>query len=506
MAKSATAETPAPTVTVEDAGPCSKRLQIEASPETVSHEFDEALATLGGEVQLPGFRKGMAPRKLIERRFGKASRDEARQRIIEEAYKKAIKEHDLHVVGEPELGEDSRETEVELGKAFSFTIDVEVAPDVTMPSLEDVKVIRPTIDITPEMVEKEMDRLCADHGSLEDLEVAGAGDYCTGRGALTVDGEDDPVLDIPGAVIRIPLEDANGAGMILGVKVDDFVKQAGSPKVGETITVKTTGPENHETESVRGAPITISFAIEKVYRVKPAAPDETAQTLGLGDSDQLRAIITQRLEQRTLVEQQSIMRSQLADALLERIDFALPARLSSNQAARNLERSRLEMLRQGATEEQIEEGLAEIRAASDEDATRELKLFFILDAAAKELDVDVTEQEIAGYIAQIAASRGMRPVDVQNQLAQSGRIYGVAQQIREHKTLDTLLGKTQIEDMDAADFDKTLQKEKMKKKDEASDAAKPAKKKTSKKASTTTASTASKKKTSSKKTSSKKTK
>ncbi len=447
-----TTESPAPIVSVEDLGPCLKRLRIEAPAEAVDRELEAALEALASEAQLPGFRKGKVPRRLLERRFGQFSRDEAKQRIISQAYRKALEEHELRVVGDPELSDEIAALEVEPGKPLTFSVDVEVAPDVALPDLSDVTVVRPLVEITPEMVERELDRLRADHGSLEDRDVAERGDYATGRGVMRVEGEEEPVLDIPGAVIRIPTEDEGEEGMILGVKVEDFAAQVGSPQPGQTVTVKTVGPEHHEDERVRGKALTIEFTVEKVYRVHPATAEETAQALGLGDADQLRSIITQRLEQRVLLEQQAAMRAQLADALLERVEMELPQRLTAAQAARNLERRRLELLQQGASDEEIERALAELRAASDEAAARELKLFFLLDAAARELDIEVTEQEVAGAVAQIAASRGLRPADVRAELARTGRLHGVAQQIREHKTLDALLAQANVEEMSAEEF------------------------------------------------------
>jgi len=489
-AASTTAEPP--TVAVEDLGPCLKRLRIEVPAEAVDQEIEAALETLASEAQLPGFRKGHVPRKLLERRFGAFTRDEAKQRIVSQAYRKALEEHELRVVGDPELGEEIAQLEVEPGKPLTFSVDVEVAPDVALPDLSDVTVVRPLVEITPEMVERELDRLRADHGSLEDREAAEPGDYATGRGVMRVEAEEEPVLDIPGAVIRIPTEDEGQEGMILGVKVEDFAQQVGSPQPGQTVTVRTVGPEHHEDERVRGRELTIEFTVDKVYRVHPATAEETAQALGLGDADQLRSIITQRLEQRVLLEQQAAMRAQLADALLERVEMELPQRLTAAQAARNLERRRLELLQRGAGDEEIEEALAELRAASDEAAARELKLFFLLDAAARELGIEVTEQEVAGAVAQIAASRGLRPADVRAELARTGRLHGVAQQIREHKTLDALLAQANVEEMSVEEYN---QRRRQRDEGAAAPSKKKTKKKTSRKASTKkTASTGSKKK------------
>ena len=110
------------------------------------------------------------------------------------------------------------------------------------------------------------------------------------------------------------------------------------------------------------------------------------------------------------------MRTQLAKHLLEEIKMELPQRLTADQIGRNMERRRLELLYRGVDAAKIEENIAELRAASTFDAVRDLKLFFVLDKAAEELGVKVTDGEINGRIAQMAQERNERPEKLRQQL------------------------------------------------------------------------------------------
>ena len=167
--------------------------------------------------------------------------------------------------------------------------------------------------------------------------------------------------------------------------------------------MKSVGPENHEREAVRGKPVEISFTVEQVQRIIPATEESLVQNFGFEDVDQLKQSLKMRLEQRVMVEQQSAMRQQVARHLLESVEFELPEKLTEGQASRNIQRAQMEMQYRGMDENTIEERVAEMRSSSKDVAQRELKLFFILNKVAEEMEVQVTEEEIYGRIAQMAA-------------------------------------------------------------------------------------------------------
>jgi trigger factor len=252
----------------------------------------------------------------------------------------------------------------------------------------------------------------------------------------------------------VPPADKNGEGMILGIKVADFSKQLGAPKPGETVTVKAKGPEQHEIEGVRNADLTITFKVDRVDRIIPARAEDLYPQLGFADLDQFKDAIRGRMYQRVMVQQQGAMRQQIAKYLLDHTEMNLPERLTAQQAARTLQRQRLELMYRGVEANVIEEHMAELRAGSGEAAQRELKLFFILARAAEELNVGVSEPEVNGRIAQMASERNMRPEELRQQLIQSNQVGGIVQQIREHKTLDVILSKAQITDLPAEEFNK----------------------------------------------------
>lgn len=440
-------------VTIEDAGPSRKRLRFTIPGKVVAQQIENSLGHLAMSASIPGFRPGHAPRRLIEKRFGPGVRDEAKNQIIASAYSAAIKDHKLAVLGDPEGNEELMKLVIEPGRDMSFHVEVDVMPEFDVPSTDGLEVFRPTFTPGEKDVDEQLHMLAVNEGSLEPRERAEPGDYCIGHGVMK-DPEGTSLIDIEGAVIQIPPAEKQGKGAILGVMVDDFAKQAGLPSGGQTITVKTKGPENHENEKVRGKDLTITFAVEQVQRIIPAPPAELVAKFGLADEAALREAMMNRLKQRAIIEQQSVMRQQVARFLIEKVEVPLPQKLTARQAESNLARARMELLHRGMDDVQIEDRIAQLRASSAASAVRDLKLTFIMARIGQTLQVQVNQEEVMGRIAQMARERGVRPDQMRQELEKRNQIGFVVQQVREHKTMDALLARAKVSDISVEEFNK----------------------------------------------------
>ena len=444
-------------VTITDDGPSRKKIEIEIPAEAVDEKIAGSLDTLAAEAELPGFRKGRAPKRLLEKKFADLINREAKSELITGAYSQAVEENELKVIGDPIPDDEVADLEVEPGKPLKFTFAVEVMPEFDLPGLDDIDIAKPLLEVTDEQVDGEIEKLRINEGDLEQRDEPEAGDYLTGHGIMT-DGADEEFYNIEGAVVRVPAKEDEGRGMVLGVVVEDFEKQLGLPKPGETATVNVKGPQNHEREDIRGKDLTVTFKVDRVDRIVPAPMADVVAKLGFESEDEVKDMFKTRLGQRVLVNQQSAMRQQVADHLLEKVSMDLPERLTAGQAERLMHRQRVEMMYRGMDEMVIEQQIAEMRDASSEQAAKELKLSFILNKAAEDLEVRVEEAEVNGRIAQMAAERGYRPDQLRQQLIESNQIGAVVQQIREHKTIDAIIGKAKVEEMSAEDFEKKFAK------------------------------------------------
>jgi trigger factor len=443
------------TVKVQDAGPSRKKLHIEIPAETVSAKLRSSMDTLADTAELPGFRRGRVPRWLVEKRFGSAVRQDCKNQLVNEALTKAIEDHKLKVVGDPAPAGDFANAELADGKPFAFDLEVEVMPEFEMPKLEGIAVKKPKIDVTDAMVDDEIKKITVNEGNLDSRDKAEAGDYITGHAVMT--GEDGTEFyNLKGAVVQKPAADKGGKGMILGIVVDDFDKQLGSPKAGDSFTIKAKGPEGHEIEKLRGQKLTVAFTVDRIDRIIPASIDEIVKNYGWDSVERFRDGIRQRMSQRAHVQVQTVMHQQVAKHLVDSVKMDLPERLTSQQAARTLERRRMELMYRGFEPAKIEEHIGELRAASGKSAASDLKLFFILSKAADDLKVQVTEGEMNQRIAAMAMQRGERPEKLRQEIIQSNRAGAIWQQIREHKTLDVIVGKATVTEMSTEEFDKAM--------------------------------------------------
>jgi trigger factor len=442
-------------IRVEDAGPCLKKVTITVPAATVADRLSGSFDSLALEAELPGFRRGRAPRKLVEKRFGGAVKGETKNQLVSAALRQAVEEHKLRVVGDP-TSQDLGNVEITDGADLNFSVEIEVIPEFDLPALDAIEVKKPVIDVTDAMVDDELLKMRVNEGTLEERQNPEAGDYLTGKALMKADADGHVFYDLNGAVVQIPTPDKNGKGMILGVMVEDFAQQLGLPKAGDTATIKVVGPANHEVERLRGTPVTVSFTVDRIDRIIPADADKIAQGLGFEGVDALKGALRQRLQQRATVQQQVAMRQQIAKHLIDNTKMDLPQRLTAAQSARSLERRRLELMYRGFAPHQVEEHVAELRAASSENAARELKLFFILNRAADDLKVSVDESEMNARIAQMAYERNLRPEKLRQEIIQRGQAGMVFQQIREHKTMDAILGKAKVTEVPADEFNKTV--------------------------------------------------
>jgi len=210
------------------------------------------------------------------------------------------------------------------------------------------------------------------------------------------------------------------------------------------VTVEATGPKQQENESLRGDELALGVKINKVERMEKSPVEDVARVLGFDNEDEFREQIKQSLQERAEQRQQTAMRNQVTDAIIEKAEFDLPEGLSGRQTERILQRRAMEMMYQGASQQDIDEAMAELRTASEEEAQKELTLFFILNKYAEQFDVDVSEGEVNGQIAQIAVQQGRRPEKMRQEMARSGRLEQLFIQLREQKVIDQILADAEI--------------------------------------------------------------
>lgn len=455
------------TVTVEDAGPARKRLHIEVPAERIAGKIESGYGRLQTEALVPGFRRGRVPKRLLEKRFSSSIRDDVRTQLLSECYTQAIEDEKLDVIGEPEV-QDAANVKLPESGPLKFSVEVEVSPQVELPELAGLEVKKTKREIADADVAREIDAfrdrqgksVAVPNANIEakdyvqaDVRVLAADAEAGGEAAKAEAKEGErpanEILHLPSTYILVQGEDRGFKGHVAGIVVEDLGKRLIGKKAGDTETISLTGPAGHEEDRIRNKPIAIEIRVTAVERLEPASLEALVGQFGLESADQLRERVKGMLESRRDREQQSAMHEQVANHLLDKVNLTLPEGLTGRQTARVLHRQAMELAYRGMPDEEIKGKLAELRQASEENARRQLKLFFILDQAAKNYDIDVTDAEVNGRIAMLALQQGRRPEKVRQQMMRSGEIEHLYLQIREQKTLDKVLEKAKINEIEA---------------------------------------------------------
>ncbi|MFP4105470.1 MAG: trigger factor [Phycisphaerae bacterium] len=457
-------------VDVTDSGTLKKKITITVPKERIDAKRGEMFGELAESAQIPGFRIGRAPRRLIEKRFGREITDDVRNALVGEALGSAIEETELKTIGEPML--DLEEIELPEEGDMEFSFEVEVQPEFENPDTEGITVEKKAVEINDARVDEWLENWRNAQAHYEDTdEAAEEGDAVVC--GVTISGDDIETVERHGQTIRV------APGQIEGIPMVELADKLKGKKAGDTVELSAGVGENHPNEDWQGKDVKIEIEISQVRRrVMPELNEEFAENLGFETIDQLKDSVRRQLEARQDMEVQGDLRDQICQYLLDNTDFELPEGVVGRHTVRVLQRRTVDLLYRGVPREQIEENLAELQAQASEEAKRNLKLSFILGKIADEKEVMVGPEEINNRIAQMAMQQRRRPERLKQELAADGTLDAVADSIREEKTLDMLLEGAEV--VEASEGEKPAKEEETEKK-----AAKKSKKKkaTKKKAS-----------------------
>src|SRR6187431_3370026 len=145
-------------IKVEDAGPATKKVTVEIPADRIEKKLQQQFKELRQQAAIPGFRPGHAPQKLIAKRFSNDVKDQVRRTLISESYEQAVEKNSLNVIGEPEF-DNPQAIELKEDAGLSYSFNVEVQPEFTVPDLSQLKVKKPKISVTEENVDQAMQNL-----------------------------------------------------------------------------------------------------------------------------------------------------------------------------------------------------------------------------------------------------------------------------------------------------------------------------------------------------------
>ena len=404
--------------TVETLTPTRVRLTIDVPYSELSGHVGEAYKKISTQINIPGFRKGKVPASMIDQRVGRGTvLDEAINLAIPSFYSQAAREHDVMVIGRPEV----EVKEYVDNEKLLFTVEVNVRPEVNLPDFSKIEIAVDDVVVSEADIDEQVEALRIRFGTLIAVERdAKEGDFVTIDLVARIDGE-----DVEGGTASGMSYEVGSNRMIDGLDAALVGMKAGEGKVFDTQLV---GME----EGKSGA---VEVTVEAVKERELPPLDDAFAKLGseFDTLAELRADFAERLGRVKKMEQGAQARDRLVEKLLADIEIPIPDEFVLAEVNDHLQ-----------NESRMED--EEHRTEVDGQVRTSLKSDFLLDAVVKAEAVEVTEMELTEYLVRTASRYGMAPEQFAEELSKAGQISQLVAEVGRAKALASVLSRVKVID------------------------------------------------------------
>ena len=403
---------------LETLSPTRVKLTIEAPFGDLTDHFAKAYKEIAGKVTIPGFRKGKVPTHLIDQRVGRAAvLDEAINIAIPALYMEAAREHEVRVIGRPEVDI----TELVDNEKLAFTIEVDVRPKLDLPSLEGIKLTVDPVEVSEKDIDEQVEALRIRFGTLTTVEK-------------TVESGDFVSIDLIARIDGTEVDGGSANNLSYEVGTDRMIPGLDAALVGLNATEsKIFKSELYGTEVGQLADVEVKLNSVK-HRELPPLDDSFAELASEFDTlAQLRDDVKSRLERLKSLEQGTQARDKLLEYLLENTNVPLPEKYIEAEVNAHLEP-------EGRLEDEVH------RVEVETDVRKSLTNNFLLDSIVDAEKVDVSEAELTEFIIRSAMRYGMPPEQFAQEVAQAGQISSLVADVARTKALAVILEQCKVVD------------------------------------------------------------
>lgn len=429
-------------VEVAETGPCTRTLTIKVPPERVREHLDQMYASAAQQVHLKGFRKGKVPRPLLEKKYGKEILVEAKEQIVNRCFNDACREQQIVPVGRAAV-DSFEQLELTTDRQLEFTVRFDVKPGF---SLLDVR------GLELDSVDNVANEADVDH-ALQEIanqkrairavdEPAQEGDF------VKVDLR---FLDEAGAEVHVRKGvQLNTRIPVAGTDPQAFAQALTGAQKGGSIELPLTFPDNFEKDAFRGKPGKAVLEVHEVLRVTPAPVDDAlAKSLDFDNLAALRSDLLARIGQEKIRVGKLRQEEQALEQVLAMHQFELPPSLVEEQTRASLAQFARRLEQNGLAKDDIDKKLEESKGEAGTDAQRRVKLFFLIDAIARQQKLFVTETDVDTEVRNIAQQNQVTPAQVVEHLEKNNQLGELRLGLMERKVRDFLRDSARIVDRKA---------------------------------------------------------
>ena len=418
-------------VDIDQVSATERTIRFQIPAETVSSEIESAYRELQTQVRLPGFRKGKAPRQVLENRFGRRVCADVANHLINDSFREATK--DLVFFGKPEV----ESGEVESGQPFLFSVTLEVKPEIELKSYTGIKVSQEAVEVSEEEVEHAIEHQLQSQASVaeveEDREISET-DMVMVEIRIEADGE--LLHEHPGTTINLASE-AYYPGietLITGAKKDQAVE--GQVTFGDSIGI----PEI----SGRSADVTAKILSIQAIQI-PELSDEVAEQLNFeGGAEGMRQTIRDQARAYQEENARNKARASLLEVLIEANPFEVPKSMVEQQMESLKNEMRMQALYQGRDPRHMEFSEEEVQLLHER-ALFASRSALVLEYVTRKENIEVNDADMEARYTEIAEARGQRVEAIRAYFQKENATGELRARLLEEKTLNWLMEHASIQ-------------------------------------------------------------
>ena len=411
-------------------------LQFSVDKDTFAKAVSDSFRKNSGKITVPGFRKGKAPRAVVEKMYGKGYfYEDAFNAVLPDAFEAALKDSKLDMVGQPDF--DVVSVSDEDGVVFSAKVSVK--PEVKIEGYLGIEAEKKVVPVTDEEVDQEIRTLQERNSRETDLDEGGKaemGDICT--------------IDFDGSVDGVPFDGGKGSDYPLKLGSGNFIpgyeEQVAGHTLNETFDVKVSFPEDYHVKELAGKPAVFKTTIHKIQHIElPALDDDFAKDFTEFDTfDEYRKDVRAKIEKRHGEEADSEFENAVLDQLIEKTDAEIPETMfvaETENFVRDYDnRLRMQGLDLKTYFQYTGMDLDKLRAQLRPQAEKQVRLRLALEKIAELEKLEATQEDIDGEIQRIADAYQMKVEDVRKAVP----VDSVAEDMKDKKAMDLVKEKAVI--------------------------------------------------------------
>lgn len=428
-------------VKVDKPSACQRHVTVAVSREDINRYYKQAFDELVPKAELPGFRAGRAPRKLVESRFKEQVSDQVKGKLVMESMTQISEDQAFSAISEPDFDYNSIVLPDEGPLRYEFKI--EVRPEFDLPAWEGMKLERPVHAYEEAEVDDYLKKLLARYAKVVDsTDPVQTGDLLKAELTFTYEGKQIASTTESEVAVRpvLTFKDA---------KLEGFDKLVNGKNVNDVVEAKLPISAEADNDELRGKDVDLTIKIVGVQKYE--YPELTEGFLdrigGFVDEAELRTEVKKQLEKQLSYQQRQRVRQQITSLLTVAANWDLPPDMLRRQARRELDRAVMELQSHGFNQDAIRSHANELQQNILAYTSRALKEHFILERIAEDQKIDAEEADFEEEIKMIAEQNDESVRRVRARLDKQGSMDTLRNQIIERKVIDLIESKASFQEV-----------------------------------------------------------